>query len=125
MQSIVTPKSEFPLWIWMDQEYCSGNKDDPLLCYFPSLENHASSCLNRTESGSPNVLVKDPRAYRCDLVNQNITSQQRGEYRTAATEYLFSSLNPIIIREAQRQMGIVFAESKGRAPSNLITVHIR
>ena len=43
--------------------------------------------------------------------------------RAASTEYLFQRLSPLVIQEAQRQIGIIFPN--GIVPTNLVTVHIR
>lgn len=122
MHSAVNVESESPWWIWMDQEYCTTNKQDPMTCYFPSSEEPSSNACSNNEV--TNITVNDPRAYRCELVQQqNMTRRQRDDYRASATEYLFSKLNPLVLQEAQRQIGIVFPDAV--APPNLITVHIR
>ena len=46
-------------------------------------------------------------------------------FRAAATEYLFQQVSPLVIQEARRQIGIVFASNHGVVPEDLITVHIR
>jgi hypothetical protein len=51
------------------------------------------------------------------------TEHEKKEWRAASTEYLFEQVSPIIIQEAQRQLGLLFG-AQG-APSDLITIHIR
>eukprot|EP00980_Cylindrotheca_fusiformis_P002996 scaffold692_cov118-Cylindrotheca_fusiformis.AAC.18 len=118
-----------PWWLWLDQEYCSAHEKDPMTCYFPSSEEPLSSkCdngINRMNNMT-NIAVKDPRKYRCNLVQHNMTRRERDEYRASATEYLFSDLNPLVLQEARRQIGIIFGDLPDAvAPPNLITVHIR
>lgn len=45
------------------------------------------------------------------------------EFRAASTEYLFANLQPVVVREAQRQYQQVFP--RHGVPPNLITVHVR
>jgi hypothetical protein len=121
MHSAVKLDSESPWWIWLDQEYCDSYQDNPMKCYFPSSVQSPDCDMKVT-----NITVKDPRAYRCELVQHNMTRRQRDDYRASATEYLFSKMNPVVMQEAQRQMGIVFGDlPNAMSPLGLITVHIR
>lgn len=45
------------------------------------------------------------------------------EFRAAATEFVFASLSPIVVKEAQEQRYSLFGESP--TPPNLITIHVR
>eukprot|EP00592_Proboscia_alata_P027033 CAMPEP_0194447732 /NCGR_PEP_ID=MMETSP0176-20130528/129175_1 /TAXON_ID=216777 /ORGANISM="Proboscia alata, Strain PI-D3" /LENGTH=363 /DNA_ID=CAMNT_0039274627 /DNA_START=528 /DNA_END=1619 /DNA_ORIENTATION=- len=45
------------------------------------------------------------------------------KWNAAAMEYLFQSVNPIVVLEAHRQLLMIF--DRGIVPSNLVTVHIR
>eukprot|EP00980_Cylindrotheca_fusiformis_P015273 scaffold4247_cov66-Cylindrotheca_fusiformis.AAC.14 len=133
MYSAVSRKSESaPWWIWLDQEYCSAHEKDAMTCYFPSSEEPLSSKCDQYDNEikrmkyMTNFSVKNPRKYRCNLVQHNMTEKQRDDYRASATEYLFSDLNPLVLQEAQRQIGIIFgALPNAMTPPNLITVHIR
>ena len=45
------------------------------------------------------------------------------EFRAATMEYIFQSVSPVVIKEAQRQIGLLFGTVS--VPDNLISVHIR
>jgi hypothetical protein len=52
------------------------------------------------------------------------------EYRAASTEYIFQRISPIVIQEAERQVGLLFENlthpnNPVVAPRDLITVHMR
>jgi hypothetical protein len=66
--------------------------------------------------------VTDPRVTKtfCKLCQNE---ERKKEWRAASTEYLFERVSPVIIQEAQRQIGLLFG-AQG-APDDLITVHIR
>ncbi|KAL3935169.1 MAG: hypothetical protein SGBAC_009257 [Bacillariaceae sp.] len=130
--------SEFKQWIWMDQEYCALHQAHPMTCYFPWAEEESCShsrdstaTINTTEVSNhnnyTNVTIRDPRAYRCARTQKNVSLEERDEFRASATEYLFSHVSPLVIQEAQRQIGIIFGDlpNAAMAPDNLITVHIR
>lgn len=133
LHSAVKEDSDFAQWIWLDQEYCASNEAHPMTCYFPFAEEEA--CSHDPSTKDPNedhghnytdVVVQDPRAYRCALTHKSVDVNDRDEYRASATEYLFSHLSPLVIQEAQRQAGVIFRElPNAMAPENLITVHIR
>ena len=112
--------NESDWWIWMDQEYCSEHKENPLDCYFPFAEQ-PKTCDAKNVSATPTV--KDPRAHRCFQIQQNMTTKERDDYRTGVTEYLFRHISPLVIQEAKRQVGVIFPG--GKTPENLIAIHIR
>jgi hypothetical protein len=128
-----------PTWIWMDQTYCSIEqaRESPLLCYFPLSEQRCSShnyynplhipnnsrqALSLTPSAVAAVNVTDPRNVRkrCALVQQK---EGLANFRAASMEYLFQRVSPLVLQEAQRQIGLLFGEN--HVPDNLITVHMR
>ena len=47
------------------------------------------------------------------------------QFRAESFAFLFQSVAPIVVQEAERQLGLLFPETHGLAPANLITVHIR
>ena len=122
-----------PPWIWMDQQHCDINiatNQSPLLCYFPNSESRCSDKVSENTSAIASSLQKahiapDPRVRKdwCQLVQES--DEIRAEYRAASTEYLFQSVSPIVIQEAKRQIGIIFASTGNIVPTDLITVHIR
>ncbi|CAJ1932830.1 unnamed protein product [Cylindrotheca closterium] len=133
LHSSIKVDSEYKQWIWLDQEYCATQDEHPMTCYFPWAEEEACALANQDSTGNikfsynfTNVTVQDPRAYRCALTQKTVGITERDEYRASATEYLFSHVSPLVIQEAQRQIGIIFGDlPNAMAPENLITVHIR
>lgn len=122
MQAQQRMRSFAPEWLWLDQQYCRGEEahKSPMLCYFPNSEFRCSP----TEVSTPQN-VSDPRKrnQECNLIKQS--DELKAEYRAAATEYFFQKVSPLVIREAKRQMGIVFQSLGGLAPDDLLTLHIR
>jgi hypothetical protein len=110
-------------WLWLDQQHCDMNhqaKISPLLCYFPSCEHRCPKNYN------PSVKMKnitDPRKTTdwCKIVKSS--QEIKSKVRASSTEYLFQRLSPIVVQEAQRQIGIIFPD--GYVPDDLVTVHIR
>ena len=120
IKSFVNPNSEMEDWLWLDQEHCDveeARSQSPLLCYFPNVEQRCG--WNETSD----QIMGDVRQQRshCQLVKSSVDS--RASWQAAATEYLFQRVSPIVIQEAQRQIGIIFGAEK--VPDDLITVHIR
>jgi hypothetical protein len=118
MQAGFRVRTHQPEWLWMDQQYCDLQQaqKSPLLCYFPSSEYHC----NLDEL--PAMNVSDPRDMkkRCKLARD---PTKLVEFRAASTEYLFHRISPLVIKESQRQIGLLFG-SQG-VPDDIITVHIR
>jgi hypothetical protein len=112
-----------PNWLWLDQGYCDAKVAvrSPFLCYFPQSEDRCSGTNSRGLS-SFTQNVSDPRndRLRCSWMKRN---GYLADFRAASMEYLFQSLSPIVIQEAQRQIGLLF--DHGRAPRDLISVHVR
>jgi hypothetical protein len=142
--TITTTTGEGRDWIWLDQEHCDTSMaqiQSPMRCYFPNAEyrcdgggntnttntNTNTNTDNNKGEEDPisNYNATDPRNIQkwCKLVKES--DEMRAEYRAASTEYLFQRVGDIVIQEAKRQLGIVFQEYGGVAPSDLITVHIR
>lgn len=132
-----------PDWQWLHQEYCDmeeANLISPLLCYLPNAEYHCPT----SDPSHFDYFLENP------MTNRTLRSSQSHEWYAASTEYLFQRVSPIIIQEAQRQVGIVFHHHGGinngtenddkdndngisaqqkaiivKAPHDLVTVHIR
>jgi hypothetical protein len=120
-----------PIWLWMDQEYCAGVGDintNPLQCYFPKVE---AACNNSNDNAHTTKLpvntivpvpianTSDPRNVKHRCRRMQTDPLYLTEFRAAAMEYLFQSVSPLVVREAQRQLGLLFPN--GKAPENLIT----
>ena len=124
--------SEENVWLWLDQYYCDINvatTQSPMLCYFPQSEYRCSN-NNNNENNELVVLhnISDARdkKKRCKLLrgdNNNNNEEVLKEFRAASMEYLFHNINPLIIKEAQRQIGVIFQTKY--VPQDLICVHIR
>jgi hypothetical protein len=128
-----------PVWLWMDQAYCDPEKAarSPLLCYFPEAEFQCpqdESLQQRILSSSGSLSIQsiqphnvtNPRQghLRCERIRNDPTFLT--EFRAASMEYLFRRISPIILQEAERQVGLLFdAASGGQVPADLITVHMR
>lgn len=123
MEQNVRLRTYNPIWLWLDQTFCSpdvaANKS-PLLCYMPGAEFRCGC-----DEVPPNVNISDPRDKKhnqCSLLKKRGNDILR-EFRAATTEFLFQRISPLVIREAERQVGLLFGPQG--APDDLITVHIR
>lgn len=107
-----------PEWLWMDQGYCDPAiaQQSPLLCYLPQAEFRCGDEMIADE-----VNVTDPRndRLRCSAMQQ---PGYLAGFRAASMEYLFQSVSPLVIHEAQRQVGLLFGST---VPEDLIVVHMR
>eukprot|EP00977_Amphora_coffeiformis_P006382 scaffold1361_cov165-Amphora_coffeaeformis.AAC.4 len=116
-----------PEWLWMDKMYCDPKVAalSPLLCYFPDTEFRCAK--DQDDVLHFNNTMADPRnrrtfCRRLSIENEEYDNQTLPDFRAASMEYLFQSLSPVVIKEAERQIGLLFGE---RAPSDLLVVHIR
>jgi hypothetical protein len=129
-------------WVWVDSKQC--NADDvqlsTLSCYFPHAElqcpedrKQLSSLLEDSPfetlglsvlHGAVNFNISNPIHFKC---NKSPTSPMnvysKTEWRAAGTEALFSRVSPLVQKEAERQLNLVFPS--GKVPPDLITVHMR
>jgi len=130
-----------PYWLWLDRDRCDMTQAalSPFLCYFPLAEARCGEGTTAAAAAPvepiPAVNVSDPRddRRRCSLVldddetggdDRDINNRVNlATFRGAAMEYLFQSVSPLVVREAERQAGLLFPG--GIAPEDLITVHIR
>ena len=113
-----------PTWLWLDQTFCSLEvaRKSPWLCYLPRSE---ILCGCSEPVTSPAMNASDPRdlkRHQCALLKGKGEDILR-EFRAASTEFLFRRVAPLVIQEAQRQVGLLFGPSG--TPDDLITVHIR
>ena len=106
-------------WIWNDQTYCNMTDvslRSPWLCYFPKLEY----LCEQVPTGYITVGRTAPRP--C-VSRHSKDPDFTKSFRSASLEYMFGQVSPLVIREAQRQVGIIFGPNG--APDDLITVHVR
>lgn len=113
-------------WLWMDKMYCDPSVASlsPLLCYFPKAEFRCDNQRDVTES---NETMADPRDRRtfCKRLREGDTAyinQTLPKFRAATMEYMFQRISPLVIKEAERQVGLLFGET---TVEDLITVHVR
>ena len=111
-----------PIWLWMDQTFCSMEtaEKSPLLCYMPGSEFQCGC-----DEVPPNFNVSDPRDIKrtqCALLKGQGQDILR-EFRAATTEFLLHRISPLVIKEAERQVGLLFGPEG--TPDDLMTVHIR
>lgn len=130
-------------WIWWDQNHCknkrtstaNGTATSPMACYFPLAEpQHCETTTTRpTEFTMPtSINVTDPRDKTkwCTRIQTASSPQEKELIRAASTEYLFhhssgGGISPLVVQEAQRQVGVLFPDNNGIVPEDLVTVHIR
>ena len=123
MEQKVRLRTYNPIWLWLDQTFCHATvaaDKSPLLCYMPAAEFRCGC-----DEVPPNVNISDPRDKKhnqCSLLKNRGKDLLR-EFRAATTEFLFQRISPLVIREAERQVGLLFGPQG--APHDLITVHIR
>ena len=113
-----------PPWQWLDQAVCGPpeNVVSAMNCYFPKAEARCPGDLTVDKSQSQSNPIASPFQERCPGIIENKNQKVR-EFRAASTEYLFQSVNPALIQEAERQLNLVFP--RGQVPPDLITVQIR
>lgn len=122
-------RSHAPKWLWLDRDHCDMHQAifSPMQCYFPAAENKCSkkpdSFVSRSSDLASLPNITDPRVIRDWCEKAKESDESRLMIRAASTEYLFQEISPLVIREAKRQIGIIFPN--GVAPDDLVTVHIR
>jgi hypothetical protein len=123
-------------WIWLDESHCNvallmGKESSPWHCYFESVEAQCNATDVR-----PVVQKFNYEAYpACNQGDsQGNISSSTLEWRAVAMEYLFRHVSPLVLHEAERQIGIIFGNASGadktnlspvEVPSNLVVVHVR
>jgi hypothetical protein len=120
-----------PLWLWMDQTHCNvtdAAQRSPWLCYLPRVEFLCGDADDQStldiimNSNTTGTAMPDPLLERQHCAH-NTQPGFIPTFRAASIEYMFRSVSPLVIQEAQRQVGIMFGPHG--APDNLITVHVR
>ena len=112
-----------PNWTWLDQTLCDAQQaqQPPWLCYFPAMERLCSQNddgYDNNSNGFNLTVIKRQHCQQKDQVEGFVAT-----LRTAAVEYIFQRVSPLVIQEAQRQVGVVFGPMG--APRDIITVHVR
>ena len=155
-------KTYNPHWLWRDPTFCPDHTNEhasPWNCYFPHMEDR---CPNDDENAShhhhndhrPNVTSPYHHQYRCPQLQwphqHSKTTKPNpddyrviSEYRAATTEYIFQSIHPLIVQEAERHIGWLFGNNNAArddatvsplttevvgaiaVPPDMITVHLR
>jgi hypothetical protein len=106
-------------WQWRDQESCAPTDKSSLNCYFDSAELLCNKDAQLNDA-TASYKVSSPYLVNCSSI---LSSQEQvAAFRAAAVEYLFASVSPLVIQEAERQLNLVFKEG---VPPDLITVQIR
>ena len=114
-----------PPWQWRDEQACHDSGVSSLDCYFSLAEVR---CENDVSVIRANQTVfhdiSSPYNSKCpSILGENATSDETADFRASAMEYLFQSVSPLVIQEAERQLNLIFPQ--GKVPPNLITVQIR
>jgi len=121
-------------WIWLDDATCNKDTASAMTCYFSESELQCPNDRFLLESASSSSAGGGGQ----QLPFQNMTRGRgrirdecpglRNEHgvaaiRAATTEFLFTRVSAAVMREAERQLRVVFSDQA--VPRNLITVHIR
>ena len=104
-----------PPFLWNDESVC-GALVSAYDCYFPSAE---LLCEGDQKNDTVSWL---PIKWRGNACNYS-SGEMLPLFRAATTEYMFRNVSDVVIKEAERQVNLVFGP-RG-VPDNLITVHIR
>jgi hypothetical protein len=160
VDSSVRIRTEKP-WIFWDDEACSINDDNEqsaMYCYFPQAEPACPNDQKNSNEATKEAMGSTTTGRRHKLYsgNGNVGRTCRqvlerfnlslSDVRASAIEYLFSSVSPLVVREAQRQLDMLLfgnqsstgtgtgtdttssplqATARPFLPSRWITVHIR
>lgn len=155
-------------WSWLDNTQCSSNDvvpSSPISCYFPRAElqcteqdndyavAHPDFVKNEISLSKPNGNIGEkchlPEYYR-NKRNLFLNETSVPYRRMAAVEYLFTSVAPRVVEEAEKQLNYVFGKAgrieveemmngnttttssavrhrlyNNEVPKGLVTVHIR
>jgi hypothetical protein len=128
-----------PSWIWLDQAYCQyATEQSPFFCYFSQVEDRCgtdaitNAMINQQRNVTSPLLNRErcARMQKQNFPDDQLREQFVSDYRAASTEYMFQRIAPIVIQEAERQVGLLFQNTthphdRVMAPSDLISVHLR
>lgn len=112
-----------------------GFLESPMRCYFATSELNCPGDVEYaianpgfdTNNGGLSKANGNMIARSGDYLSAILPSKKDGgeqQLQTAVVESLFTRLTPRVVREAERQLNLVFG-GKDRVPKDLITVHIR
>jgi hypothetical protein len=130
-----SPSVNYLEWPWLDEETCHVNNSEAgsqyakssLSCYFPSItepkcdENDAPSDKNLVTLSRIGI----GRSVQPSSTENDGNMWTKYEWRAAATEFLFSSVSPLVVQEAERQLPLVFKQARPPPSKDLIAVHVR
>jgi hypothetical protein len=123
-------------WNWMSEEQC-GNMTgtSPLQCYFGPHESPSLSCLSGAKNTTSDFFTEVPDylvAPHCEVstlfpgaTGSSGLPYDVSDFRAASIEWLFQSVNPIVIQEAERQIQQAFGPEGLPDRRNMITVNVR
>lgn len=135
----VRMRTELP-WTFLDEFSCFGEKNSDettsvrsaMECYFPKAEPACpDESVIYTNSGDSPASSRTKLYSGNEVVGKKCTSLMKernlsySDVRASAIEYLFSSVSPLVVQEAERQLNALFDGEGKNSPSRLITVHIR
>ena len=106
-------------WIWNDKEFCKTQNynNSELACYFGPVYN---LCPDKRDMKG----VYWVNFVQCpSIVNHPGNLRAAFSFHGAFFEYLFSQVNPEIVRRAEVEAKAIFGPNG--SPSHMITVHIR
>ena len=110
-------------WQWRDESTCADETVSSLNCYFHSSEVQCSSDRHVISLNQSLHMISSPYTVRCPSILPNTsTPDQLSDFRASAMEYLFRSMSPAVVHEAERQLNLVFPQ---HVPVDLITVQMR
>lgn len=111
-------------WVWLDEEECSASDESTMSCYFPSAELQCPDDRQQLQRKEI-VNISNPIRHTCNKTKHSpLSIYKKADWRAAGVEMLFSKVSPLVQREAERQLRIVFPPN-GIVPKDLITVHMR
>lgn len=111
-----------PPWQWLDEALCGKDTVSSMNCYFPLAELKCPGDETQDENQMKSNALPSPFQVRCSTIVKN-EPKLVSAFRVASMEYLFQSVHPAVIQEAENQLNLVFPG--GKVPPDLITVHIR
>ena len=123
-------------WTWMDQNECgnvhpgidgsdgSGYLGSPMRCYFASSELNCPGDVEYAVTNPGFDTVGGLSKSNGNLLAQSGDYASEKMLQTAVVESLFIRVTPLVVREAERQLNLIFGGT-GMVPKDLITVHIR
>lgn len=132
-------------WVWNDRAKCASpdGSVSPLSCYFGRVNPCADDVKEAVSAKARETIEKahedgtiykgkrfpllPPASSGCASIHGGPRKDPDGVrlWQAAATEFLFSHVQPIITNEANRQARLLFATNGGSIPRGLITVHVR